>query len=196
VRLAPLAFVLALTGAACTRRSPGAAADGGPSLRVPYAEAQVAAALSAAGSGERVRIALAGDDVVRHVRAVHFYLETKEAADLPPPSAWLDAPHAPGPGLAKLEATPLADGWFRVRATFVAPPPPGARVRVLHKALDSHGDWRTTDAEGSGTSFGADVRVWQDVGLFAVENAGGRGVGWRYPDVLKETPYLVAPPRR
>jgi hypothetical protein len=118
------------------------------------------------------------------------------SASLPAARAWLDARRKPGPGLAKLEATPLGGGRFRVSVTLAGAAPEGARVKVLHKGFSGLLDWKESDALGAGSAFAAEVDVGQDAGMFAVEIAGGPGAGWRYPDVLRETPYVVVPPAR
>jgi hypothetical protein len=115
-------------------------------------------------------------------------------AAIPPVRVFMDTPRGAGPGLARLDAVPGGGGRFRVSATFATPLPPNARVRILHKAFSGLYDWEATDAIGAGASFGADVALPQDAGLFAVEVDLGPGAGWRYPDALRETPYIAIPP--
>ncbi len=136
--------------------------------------------------------------------------------DLPPPSAWLERPRSPGPGLASLRVDRPAAGdpgapWH-VRVWFVRPVPPGAAVRVLWKAFSGFADWADVPAsplatasaperpasacQETGCAFKANVQGPVNGGYFAVEIAGEPGVGWRYPDVLTTAPYVVVPPRR
>jgi hypothetical protein len=112
-------------------------------------------------------------------------------ATLPPASAWLASSRGPGPGLAALDVTVPDAGRFHVSVRFAAPVPAGASVRVLHKAFSGLADWEAIPATGSGAAFSADVPRRDASGFFAVEIVGGAGVGWRYPDPVRETPYKL-----
>lgn len=118
------------------------------------------------------------------------------AGALPPAKVWMDTPRGAGPGLAALDVTVPEGGRFRVQVKFAAPVPAGAAVRVLHKGFSGLEDWEAIEAKGAGVSFGADVERTETGGFFAVEVVGGPGVGWRYPDAVRETPYRVVAPGR
>src|SRR5205823_995531 len=85
------------------------------------------------------------------------------------------------------------DGW-QVTARLAAEPPAGATVWVLWKsfaALQRH-QWQRVRAErGDGLSWSAAVPSPGRSGFFAVEVSGGPGNGWRYPDLVTQTPYLI-----
>jgi len=122
---------------------------------------------------------------------------SKAKGPLPAPNAWLTTPRRPGPELVDLKVSPEdphAAAW-KVTVTLGAPPPQGARVRVLHRRFSSNGgDWTSTDAAGSGTVWTTSIDGTGDGAMFAVEINGVPGEAWRYPDVTKETPYRPLAP--
>jgi hypothetical protein len=126
---------------------------------------------------------------------------SRNAASLPPAAAWLDGARPPGPGLTDLSvspADPSAPTWT-VSATLARPAPAGAHVRILWKAFSSDAaDWTAVDATLVASAAGTDSYVAQIAGggqggMFAVEVAAD-AAGWRYPEVISETPYRVLPP--
>ena len=115
--------------------------------------------------------------------------------DLPDARAWLDGRRGDGPGLQALTVDPAtATGPWTVTADFANDVPAGAAVRVWWKPFSGYAQWRSVDATGAGTRFRAAVPGQGGGAMFAVEVAGARGVGWRYPDVTRETPYRVRVP--
>ncbi len=115
--------------------------------------------------------------------------------DLPDARAWLDGRRGDGPGLQALTVDPAtATGPWTVTADFANLVPAGAAVRVWWKPFSGYAQWRSVDATGAGTRFRAAVPGQGGGAMFAVEVAGPRGVGWRYPDVTRETPYRVRMP--
>jgi hypothetical protein len=77
---------------------------------------------------------------------------------------------------------------------FAASVPQGATVRVLWKEFSGFADWHPADATGADTTWTAQVPKGTRAGFYAVEVNGGVGAAWRYPDVLRTTPYVVVPP--
>jgi hypothetical protein len=111
---------------------------------------------------------------------------------VPPAATFLYAPRAEGPGLAELHVV-AGDGGPRVVGRFARALPPGAVVRLLSKPLDGFTEWDLTPAIAAGDGFEAVVPGGGGLMFYAVEVEGGPGVGWRYPDVMTETPYLLLP---
>lgn len=115
---------------------------------------------------------------------------------LPDPKTWLSKPRKAGPGLVRLVVAPedpRAAEWT-LTVTLAAPAPDGETVNVLHRPFRSDGpDWAPVRATGSGVTWTAKVPGSGAGGMFAVEVVDGL-VGWRYPDVLKETPYRPLAP--
>jgi hypothetical protein len=135
------------------------------------------------------------DEVVRDVRAGGAPAMT---GPLPTPKQWFATPRSPGPGLKELKIVPpnpRAATW-NVTAVLEAPAPPGSVVRILHRRFKSDGgDWAGVVTTGSDTTWTASITGTGDGGgMFAVEVVGGPGQAWRYPDVIKETPYKVLAP--
>jgi hypothetical protein len=125
---------------------------------------------------------------------------SRALARLPEPKRWLDAARRSGPGLLSLKvspADPRAVTWT-VTATFAAPVPRGAAVRVLYRTFNSQGaDWTAVDAAATGAgraSWSASVPGTHEGGMFAVEVDAGPAAAWRYPDVLTEQPYKAVAP--
>jgi len=116
---------------------------------------------------------------------------------LPDPKVWLTTPRHAGPGLTSLVVSPddaRAREWT-VTVTLAAPPPRGAVVKVLHRTFRSDGrDWEFEVATGHDTTWTARVHGSTDGEMFAVEVNAGPGQAWRYPDVIKETPYRALAP--
>ncbi len=135
------------------------------------------------------------DQVDAQTKVAHLPSRAKGA--LPNPKTWLNAPKAAGPGLVSLKVSPEdphARQW-NVTVTFATPPPAGSWVRVLHRNFRSNGgDWTSSDATGSGTVWNAEVDSTGNGSMFAVEVNGAPGHGWRYPDLMKETPYRPLAP--
>jgi len=122
----------------------------------------------------------------------------------PPPRAlpdavpWLDTRKGSGPGLQQLHVEPLdgrASQWT-VSATFEQRVPPQASVNILWKAFPATAtnQWQSVPAAGKGKRFTATIAGGGRGALFAVEVVGPPGSGWRYPNVLKGTPYVVLAP--
>jgi hypothetical protein len=119
-------------------------------------------------------------------------------AALPPAEAWLVRQRTAGPGLQSLDITPhngTATVWT-VTARLETQPPPGTSVRILWKPFSNVGDWRPARTTGQGTSWRATITGGGGGGLFAVEVSPPGKDGWRYPDVLGETPYVTLTPRQ
>jgi len=115
---------------------------------------------------------------------------------LPDPARWFATARSAGPGLSALEITPAdakAPSWS-VAAVFAGPIPTGAVVNVLHKPFNSHGTWNSVPATLEAGKYVATVAGTGRGALFAVEVVGATGQGWRYPDVLRETPYRAIAP--
>ncbi len=149
----------------------------------------------------RLRAAMLDDDRASIDRVVADVRATPPVFTgiLPPAQAWLDAARAQGPGLASLVVAPMdpaAREWV-VDVSLERDVPAGAMVNVLWKPFSARlgADWSAVAAIGSGRRFSARVVGGGGGALFAVEIVGGVGVGWRYPDVFAETPYVVLAPR-
>ncbi len=115
---------------------------------------------------------------------------------LPAPSDWLATQRPPGPGLQSLSFNPpqgSSSSW-KVTALFQQPVPPGTTVRFLWKPLSALADWKTIPATGNGTQWSTLISGGGAGAQLAVEGVGGRGIGWRYPEVLQETPYRTLLP--
>jgi hypothetical protein len=115
---------------------------------------------------------------------------------LPTPDAWFASPKDPGPELASLQVYPpdaAASSWT-VTVSFTDSVPAGASVNVLSKPFESATDWSVVRATADGTRFTAVVPGTGRGAMFAVEVLGNARQGWRYPDVLRETPYRVLTP--
>jgi hypothetical protein len=134
------------------------------------------------------------DEVVRDVKAGGAPVAT---GPLPAPKQWFSTPRSAGPGLKELKIVPpnpKADSWT-VTATLAAPAPKGAVVHILRRRWKSDaGDWAAVETTGSGATWTATMQGSGDGGMFAVEVVAGPGQAWRYPDVIKETPYKVLAP--
>lgn len=89
-------------------------------------------------------------------------------------------------------AEPCAPQW-NVAVTLAQDIPLEGQVHVLYKSFDGNADWKTVAASGSGRVFSATVPGTGVGVLLAVEVQTGAH-GWRYPDVMRETPYRVLPP--
>ena len=116
---------------------------------------------------------------------------------LPPASTWLSASRPAGPGLSALTITPLdpnAPSWT-VAATLGGVPAVGSTVEILWKPFSGDADWQAVPATGSGTAYQATIASSSDGALFAVRVAPPSGLGWRYPDLVAATPYVVLAPR-
>ena len=114
----------------------------------------------------------------------------------PPVSVWLDTPRGPGPGLVSLDITP-ADPWapnWTVSATLGDDLPEGSIVNILWKPFSGTTDWRSVPAKPVGSSYQGTVAGGGQGAMFAVEILSGTGEGWRYPDILQETPYRALSP--
>jgi hypothetical protein len=114
--------------------------------------------------------------------------------DLPVASAWMATRRTAGPGLSALrvEASPLGR---HVTATLGSTSPALDVVRVLYKALESTAPWQSVVAASTGAGFDYAADVPANAAMFAVEVVAAMGAGgWRYPDVLVETPYRVVLP--
>lgn len=120
------------------------------------------------------------------------------SAPLPPAAAWLDQPRASGPGLETLDIAPrdpMAAAWT-VKATLQNEPPPGSAVRILWKPFANNSDWMVAATTGAGRVWQATIKGGRTGALFAVEVAPPGKEGWRYPDVLEQTPYVTLAPDR
>jgi hypothetical protein len=116
---------------------------------------------------------------------------------LPAPPDWLDRARPAGPGLATLDITPRDPhaASFTVTATFGAALPEGASVQLLSKSFASNHDWQSVPmTSGDGGAYTATISGTGDGAMFAVEIGGAIGDGYRYPDVLEETPYRTLAP--
>ncbi len=88
---------------------------------------------------------------------------------------------------------PTAAAWT-VTAHLAGPVPAGAQVRVLWKSFDSGADWQAVDTvPGDDGGFAATISGGGAGGQFAAEIVSDVG-GWRYPNAVIETPYVVLPP--
>ena len=120
------------------------------------------------------------------------------SATLPPAAAWLDQARAPGPGLETFDIAPRdakAAAWT-VKATLHSEPPPGSAVRILWKHFANNNDWTVATTTGAGRVWHATIRGGGAGALFAVEVAPPGQEGWRYPDLLEQTPYVTLAPNR
>ncbi len=124
-------------------------------------------------------------------KGTHLDAATARSYKLPPAKAFLEGSKGPGPGLTSLYGRLEAPGRFKVEIKLAAPPPAGTTVRLLYKSFSGLEDWQSAEAKGSGTTYEATVSVKGPQALFAAEVAGGLGTGWRYPDAIKQTPYVV-----
>jgi hypothetical protein len=119
-------------------------------------------------------------------------------APLPPAEAWLVRARTPGPGLQSLDISPhngKAAVWT-VSALLDRQPAPGSSVRILWKPFSNVGDWRPAHTTGQGMRWRATITGGGGGGLFAVEVSPPGKDGWRYPDVLEETPYVTLTPKQ
>jgi hypothetical protein len=118
-------------------------------------------------------------------------------ASLPPAAAWLAAPRARGPGLAALTVSSPdgAASFWTVTVELGGDPPPAARVLVWWKRFSGRSDWASEPAAGEGRRYQVRLAGLSDGAMLAVEVVGPVGAGFRYPDVLRETPYVTVPPR-
>ncbi|MET0591363.1 MAG: hypothetical protein ABW133_01605 [Polyangiaceae bacterium] len=115
---------------------------------------------------------------------------------LPEAMPWLGRSRTAGPGLMSLDVAPRdarAPSWT-VKAGFAAQVPAGATVQLLVKPFASHHDWRAVPMTWDGATYAATVPGTGEGAMFAVEVGGAIEEGWRYPDVLEETPYQSLPP--
>lgn len=117
--------------------------------------------------------------------------------NLPPAATWLTAPRARGPDLAALTVSPpdAAMSFWTVTLELGGDPPPAARVVVWWKRFSGRSDWVSALAAGEGRRYQVKLAELSDGALLAVEVIGPVGAGFRYPDVLRETPYITVPPR-
>jgi len=116
--------------------------------------------------------------------------------ELPAPAAWLARARATGPGLIALDIEPRdarAASWA-VNASFGTALPANTKVNLLFKAFASSNDWTSLPMTPSGDVYAATVPGTGEGAMFAVEVGGSIDQGWRYPDVLEETPYQTLPP--
>ncbi len=72
--------------------------------------------------------------------------------------------------------------------------PPGSSVSILWKRFANNTNWIAVPARGRGTRWSATIRGGGAGALFAVEVAQPGQDGWRYPDVLAQTPYATLAP--
>jgi hypothetical protein len=86
-----------------------------------------------------------------------------------------------------------AASWA-VNASFGAALPANTSVNLLFKRFASNNDWTSLPMTPSGTGYAATVPGTGEGAMFAVEVGGSIEHGWRYPDVLEETPYQTLPP--
>jgi hypothetical protein len=117
-------------------------------------------------------------------------------ASLPPAASWLDERRAAGPGLKQLQiipAVPWARSWV-VTAVLRDAAPPGSSVSILWKRFANNTNWIAVPARGRGNRWSATIRGGGAGALFAVEVAQPGQDGWRYPDVLAQTPYATLAP--
>jgi hypothetical protein len=115
---------------------------------------------------------------------------------LPSPERWLATVRDPGPGLGKLmvePADPRASSWT-IDAEFARPLPQRATVNLLWKPFESTRPWVSVPMTRSGPGYQATIPGTGAGAMFAVEIVGPPGQGWRYPDVLTETPYRTLAP--
>jgi len=114
--------------------------------------------------------------------------------DLPAASVWMATRRGGGPGLSALRVDASAMGR-RVTATLGSGSPALDAVRILYKPLESTAPWQSVLAAPTGAGFDYAAEVPANAAMFAVEVVAAMGAGgWRYPDVLVETPYRVALP--
>jgi hypothetical protein len=115
---------------------------------------------------------------------------------LPDAVAWLGRSRTAGPRLVTLDVTPRdarAPSWT-VKAQLAAQVPAGATVELLLKPFASHHDWRAVPMILDGAAYTATVPGTGEGAMFAIEVGGAIAEGWRYPDVLEETPYQSLAP--
>jgi hypothetical protein len=134
-----------------------------------------------------------GDDAAS-IDAFVSSMTPSKPVSVPPASSVLYAPRADGPGLLSIDVGQVQGGTVPVVVHFAASAPQGAAVRVLWKEFSGFADWHPTAATGSGTTWTAQVPKGTRAGFYAVEVNGGVGAAWRYPDVLRTTPYVVISP--
>jgi hypothetical protein len=115
---------------------------------------------------------------------------------LPAPSLWLARARATGPGLMALDITPrdARAAWWAVNASFGTALPAGTKVNLLFKAFPSNSDWTPLPMTPNGDGYTATVPGTGEGAMFAVEVGGSTDDGWRYPDVLEDTPYQTLAP--
>jgi hypothetical protein len=115
---------------------------------------------------------------------------------LPAPSSWFAAPRAAAAELVRLDVDPpdAAAGSWTVTASFSRELPERALVYVLWKPFASAHDWSRAPAAAQGNGYAATVQGTGKGAMFAIEVLGALGEGWRYPDVLRETPYRTVAP--
>jgi hypothetical protein len=80
---------------------------------------------------------------------------------------------------------------WNVAVTFATQLPAGSIVNVLWKPLDSTAAWQSIAASAVGSTYGAPVTFGAAGGVYAFELITPSGGGWRFPDVIGETPYRV-----
>jgi hypothetical protein len=115
---------------------------------------------------------------------------------LPAPSRWLTSARSSGPGLSVLDIAPhdaRATSWT-VNASFAQSLPAGVAVNLLFKPFASNHDWTALPMTPSDSGYVATVPGTGEGAMFAVEVGGAIEEGWRYPDVIEETPYRTLAP--
>jgi hypothetical protein len=116
--------------------------------------------------------------------------------ELPAPSLWLARARPAGPRLTALDIAPRdahAASWG-VSASFGTALPANTKVNLLFKAFASNNDWTSLPMTPSGNVYTATVPGTGAGAMFAVEVGGSIEHGWRYPDVLEDTPYQTLAP--
>jgi hypothetical protein len=81
-----------------------------------------------------------------------------------------------------------------VTATLQEDAPAGSSVHILWKRFANTTTWTAVPAHGRGSRWSATIRGGGAGALFAVEVAQPGQDGWRYPDVLAQTPYVTLAP--
>jgi hypothetical protein len=81
-----------------------------------------------------------------------------------------------------------------VNASFGTALPAGTKVNLLFKAFPSNSDWTPLPMTPNGDGYTATVPGTGEGAMFAVEVGGSTDDGWRYPDVLEDTPYQTLAP--
>ena len=110
---------------------------------------------------------------------------------LPEARQWLATEKTRGPGLSEIAVTTLDNEYQLVRVSLRSSIPRTATVRLLYKPLSNLQDWKVAAMEGDGVEYSARVKISGHQAIFATEVLIDSQNGYRYPNVLEQTPYVI-----